>query len=185
MNISPEEAAQALGNIEASRAAMRTVIRTYRGHYHLWLWGGIWAVMALRAEFHLLRGLRIDHWLVLAGIAITVLIILGQRTRIRSTGHNRFLGMLVAIVTFAYIWPLVLGGPPNHESGFAYGALVAMFCYIVAGIWFDCYLLCIGLVVSALILAGLFLLPAVFWWIAALCGATLIGTGFYVRFFWR
>ena len=59
MNISPEEAARALGDIEASRAAMRTAIRTLRGHYQLWLWGGIWVVMALLVEFRGMPGLRL------------------------------------------------------------------------------------------------------------------------------
>jgi hypothetical protein len=185
MNISPEEAARALGDIEASRAAMRTAIRSYRGHYHLWLWGGIWVAIALRAEFHALPGLRVDHWLSLAGIATTALIILGQKAQIRSTGHSRFLWMLATIIVFAYIWPLVLGQPANHKSSFAYGALVPMFCFIVAGIWFDSYLLWVGLVISALILAGLFFFPAIFWWVGVFCGGALIGTGFYVRFFWR
>jgi len=185
MNISPEEAARALGEIEASRAAMRTAIRGYRGHYHLWLWGGIWVAIALRAELHALHGLRFDHWLSLAGMATTVLIILGQKAQVRSTGHSRFLWMLAAIIVFAYIWPCVLGEPPNAKCGFAYSALVAMFCFIVSGIWFCSYLLWVGLAISALILAGLFFFPALFWWVGVLCGSTLIGTGFYVRFFWR
>ncbi|HTB79370.1 MAG TPA: hypothetical protein VK717_00640 [Opitutaceae bacterium] len=186
MNISPEEAARALGDIEASRTTMRVVIRSHRGHYHLWLWGSIWAAMALLAEYLGLPGMRIANCLVLGGFAASALIILGQKTQVRSTGHKRFVGMLAAIVVFAFVWPLVLRGPANPKSGFAYSALVSMFCYIMAGIWFDIYLLWVGLVVSALILTGLFFFPAIFWWwIAVLCGGTLIGTGFYVRFFWR
>jgi len=183
MNISPEEAARALGEIEASRTAMRTAIRNYRGHYHLWLWGGIWVAVAMLAEFH---GPRIRFRLELAGFATTVLIILRQKAQIRSPGRDRFLGMLAAIIVYANVWPYVLGGPPNSKCGFAYGALVAMFCFVVSGIWFCSYLLWVGLVVSALILVGLFCFPAIFWWwIAIFGGGTLIGTGFYVRFFWR
>ena len=37
MNISPDEAAKALNEIEASRAAMRQAIRAHRGHLYLWL----------------------------------------------------------------------------------------------------------------------------------------------------
>jgi hypothetical protein len=185
MNISPEEAARALGEIEASRAAMRTIIRGFRGHYYLWLWGGIWAAIALLAEFHLLHLLNVSHWLIYPGIAATFLIMFFQGAKIRLPVNKQFIGVLAAIVVFSFVWPLVLGHPANAKSGFAYGALVPMFCYIVAGIWFDCYLLWIGLLVSALILASLFFFPALFWWSVVLCGGTLIGTGFYVRFFWR
>jgi hypothetical protein len=185
MNISPEEAARALGEIEASRAAMRTTIRGFRGHYYLWLWGGIWAAIALLAEFHLLHVLNVSHWLIFPGIAVSFLIMFSQGAKIRLPVNKQFIGVLAAIVVFSFVWPLVLGHPANARSGFAYGVLQPMFCYIVAGIWFDCYLLWIGLLISAFILASLFFLPALFWWSVVLCGGALIGTGFYVRYFWR
>ncbi|HXC01164.1 MAG TPA: hypothetical protein VNU49_00835 [Opitutaceae bacterium] len=186
MNISPEEAARALGEIEASRAAMRTVIRSNRGHYFLWLWGGLWAVAALLVEFKGLHSLLIfRNWLMPAGIVVTFLILLCTQGKIRSPLNKRFIGVLATTVIFAFIWPLVLRGPGNARNDFAYGALMAMFCYIVAGIWFDVYLLRVGLLVSAILLASLFFFPALFWWSVVLSGVTLIGTGFYVRYFWR
>jgi hypothetical protein len=185
MNISPEDAARALGEIEASRAAMRTAIRTTRGHYQLWLWGAIWVVMALLVEFRGMPGLRLCPWLCLAGIPVSLAIILSQHGRIHSPVDKRFLGVLATIVVFAVIYPFVLGYPHNSKADFAYSALVCMFCYIVAGIWFDVYLFWVGLLISALLLGSLLFFPAIFWWSVVLGGAALIGTGFYVRFFWR
>jgi hypothetical protein len=185
MNISPEEAARALGEIEASRAAMRTAIRGIRGPYQLWLWGGIWVVIALLAEFHRLNLLNINLWLILPGWVATFLIIVWSKAKIRSPVNKRFLGVLVAILVFTFIWPMVLGYPANAKNCFAYGALVPMFCLIVTGIWFDLYCFWIGLLISALILVGLFIFPALFWWCVVLCGGTMIGTGIYVRYFWR
>ncbi len=185
MNISPEEAARALRDIESSRAPMRTAIRGFRGPYQLWLWGCIWVVIALLAEFHLLHVLNVRDWLIYSGFAVSFLIFFCQGAKIRSPVNKRFLGVLAAIVVFSFIWPLVLGHPANAKGSFAYGALVPMFCYIVAGIWFDLYLFWVGLLASVLILAGLFIFPAFFWWSVVLCGGTLIGTGFYVRYFWR
>jgi hypothetical protein len=61
-----------------------------------------------------------------------------------------------------------------------------MLCYVIAGLWFDTYLLWLGLVMTAFILVGLFCFAAIFWWwIAIFGGGTLIVSGFYIRYFWR
>jgi hypothetical protein len=186
MNISREEAAQALGAIEASRSTMRAIVRSYRGHYLLWLWGGIWAVMALAVQFYGQQGIRFFPWIGGTGMVASLAIRCAQSGTVRMPVDKRFLRLLLAIIIFAFVWPLVLGLPPNPKVVFAYFGLVAMFYYVVAGIWFDMYLLWVGLVVSGLIVAGLLFFPAIFWWwIAIVCGGTLVGTGFYVRFFWR
>jgi hypothetical protein len=186
MNISPEEAARALGEIEASRAAIRTAIRMHRGHYQLWLWGGIWVAMALLGQFYGMRGLRLFPWICLAGLVPSFVIGYAQRSEVRIPGDKRFLRVLVAIIIYSVIWPFVLGWPANPKFEFAYTALTTMFYYVVAGIWFDSYLLRTGLLISALILTGLFFFPSIFWWwFAVFGGGTLIGTGFYVRYFWR
>ena len=94
--------------------------------------------------------------------------------------------MLAAVILFSALWPLVLRAPVNDQAIFAYIGLVAMLCYIIAGIWFDTYLVWLGLVMTALILVGLFLFSSIFWWwIAIFGGGTLIVTGFYIRYFWR
>jgi hypothetical protein len=186
MNLSPEEAARALGEIEASRAAMRTAIRGFRGHCYLWWWGGIWVIMAMLAQFYGPSGLRLIPWIAWTGLVASSAGRYAQSGQVRFQADKRFLGVLATIIIFAFVWPLVLGWPANAKHAFAYWALVPMFCYVVAGIWFDLYLFWLGLVVSALILVGLLCFPAIFWWwIAVFGGGTLIGTGFYVRFFWR
>ena len=75
-----------------------------------------------------------------------LLIILSQHGRIRSPVDKRFLGVLAAIVVFAVIYPFVLGYPHNSRGRLRLQrARMAMFCYIVAGIWFDMYLFWVGL----------------------------------------
>lgn len=186
MQISSEEAARALAAIGTSREMMRSAIRAHRGHCHLWLWGVIWIAMAMLAEFRGLAGIRLFPWPVAAGVAGSAVLGFIQGRQIRGAVDTRFLGVLAAVILFASIVPFVLRAAPNNQSIFAYIGLVTMLCYIIAGIWFDTYLLWLGLVVAALILAGLFLFSGIFWWwIAVFGGGTLIVTGFYVRFFWR
>lgn len=186
MQLSPEEASRALAAIQASRDTMRSTIRSHRGHYHLWLWGLIWIAMAMLAEFRGLAVIRIFPWICLGGTAGSFLLGSIQGARIRGPVDKRFLGVLAAVVVFAAIVPTVLRPPENSPAFFAYGGLVAMLCYVIAGIWFDTYLVWLGLAIAAFILIGLFFFVGLFWWwIAIFGGGTLILTGFYIRFYWR
>jgi len=186
MQLSPEEASQALAAIQTSRDAMRSAIRSHRGHYHLWLWGLIWIAMAMLAEFRGLAGIRLFPWICLGGIAGSFLLGGIQGARIRGPVDKRFLGVLAAVCLFAMVAPSVLHPEAGEQAIFAYIALVTMLCYVIAGIWFDTYLLWLGLLIAGLILVGLWVFPGIFWWwIAGFGGGTLILTGFYIRRFWR
>jgi hypothetical protein len=186
LRLTPDEAAQALAAIETSRDAMRSAIRAYRGHCHLWLWGFIWIAMAMLAEFLGHAGIRLFPWIALAGVAGSFGLGWFQSGKIRAQVDKRFLGVLGAVILFAAICPAILRPSPSNEAVFAYIGLVAMLCYVIAGIWFDTYLLWLGSGMGVLILLGLFLLPGIFWWwIAIFGGGPLIAAGFYVRFCWR
>ena len=186
MQLTPEEAACALAAIQTSRETMRSAIRAHRGHYHLWLWGVIWIGMAMLAEFRGQAGIHLFPWLCVAGIAGSMALGFVQGSQIRGSVDKRFLGVLFAVILFSALWPAVLRAPYHDQALFAYLGLVAMLCYIIAGIWFDTYLVWLGLVMTAFILVGLFCFSAFFWWwIAIFGGGTLIVTGFYIRYFWR
>ena len=186
MQLSSEEATRALAAIEASRTAMRSAIRAHRGHYHLWLWGAVWIAMALLAEFRGEAGVRLFPWLCALGAAGSTVLGIVQGRQIRMRVDRRFLGVLAAVILFAVIAPQVLRPQANNVAIFAYLALVIALDYIIAGIWFDMYLLWLGGALAALILIGLFVFPALFWWwIAVFGGGTMIFTGVYVRYFWR
>jgi hypothetical protein len=186
MQLSPEEAAQALAAIRASRESMRSAVRAHRGHYHLWLWGAIWIAMALLAEFRGQGGVHLFPWICAAGFGGSLVLGCIQGRQIRGPVDKRFLGVLIAVILFAVLGPFVLRAQVNNQIVFAYAGLVAMLCYVIAGIWFDTYLLWLGLAITALILVGLFCFAAFFWWwIAIFGGGTLIITGFYIRYFWR
>ncbi len=187
MNLTKAEAATALDAVRQAQASARAVFRAHCGHYHLWLWGGIWIVMALAAEFRGLAGVRLFPWLSAAGIATSAVIGFLQGRQLRQPVNRRFFGAIAALLGFAAIAPAVLGvRGTTAEIVFAYIALVVAQAYVVAGLWFDTYLTWLGLLLAGLVLAALFLFPGAFWiWIAIGCGGALIGTGFYIRYFWR
>jgi len=186
MQLSPQEAAAALADVEAARSAMRRVIRAHRGHYHLWIWGVLWVMMPLTAQLGGDSAARFFPWICLAGGIASAWAGFTQGRQIRMTRNTRFLGVLAALIGFAALFPFVLRAPFDVRTGYAYMCLVAMQGYVVAGLWTDSYLLWLGIVVTVLVIAGLFLFPGIFWvWMAVFGGGSLILSGFYVRHFWR
>ena len=186
MNISPVEAEKALKEIEASRVAMRSVIRSHRGHLYLWLWGCVWIAMSLLNWAEGARYWAANIWILVAGLAATFVIGYVQAKQIRTRIDKRFVAVCATLLVFGYgVWPIFTGGFHSEKAAFGYGTLLWMQLYVVAGIWFDNYLLWVGIVATALIVAGFLLLPAFFWGLTLLAGLTLFGSGFYVRHFWR
>ena len=184
--VSPQEASALLAEIDAARATMRHAIREHRGHYHLWIWGSVWIAMPLTAHFGGDPAARHFPWICVAGGVLSGLVGLIQSRQVRQPKNTRFAIAMVAQWLFAILFPLVLRAPLESRNLYAFCCLVAMQTYVVAGLWTDTYLLWVGIIVTALILCGVFLFPAIFWlWMAVFGGGTLVLTGFYVRHFWR
>jgi hypothetical protein len=169
---------------------MRQAIRAHCGHWYLWLWGAIWLAIALLGHFLGTGALPFINGLALIGIVASILIGFAQSGQIRAPLDRRFLTVLGTLIVFGYfVWPIVLGSPHRSDAFIrlsAYYALVPMQAYILAGIWFDSYLLWIGAMISCSILLGLFVFSAIFWlWFGAFAAIPLILSGFYVRYFMR
>jgi hypothetical protein len=187
MNISPEEAAEALQQIKASQMAMRHAIRAYRGHYYLWIWGTIWMATAVIRWMDHRRFYIATNWLTAVGIVISLLVGFSQAGKLRGKIDRRFFAACATLLLFGYgVWPLFIPNPFQFfDRAFGYQQLIFMQIYIVGGIWFDNSLLWTGLIVAAVTVAGLLCFPAYFWVAILLGGATLVGSGFYVRRSWR
>ncbi len=187
--LSPAEADRALREVEDSRAAMRRAIRAHRGHAYLWLWGAVWIAMALLVQFLGRRGYDFFPYLIFPAMLLSFAIGVFQSRQIRTPIDKRFLGAVAAILGFGILWPVVLNGsghPPNDIGNFAFICLLVMQIYVLSGIWFDNYLLFIGLLVSALIVIGVLFFAHIFWiWFAVFCGGPVFLSGFVVRYLWR
>jgi hypothetical protein len=186
MNLSPQEAAAALAEVDSARVAMRRAIRDHRGHFHLWIWGIARIVMPLQAHVY---GDPAARWFwapcLVAGLASAAVGMMQSR-QVRQPVNKRFLGAIGALIAFAIAFLFVLQPQPSLKSLYAYECLVVLQAYVIAGLWTDTYLLWLGIAVTALVLIGFFFLPGIFWiWMAIFGGGSLIATGFYVRYFWR
>jgi hypothetical protein len=191
MNISSEEAAKALQEIEASRRAMRAALQAHRGHLHLWIWGIAWMVVSVLNWRYEQGALHAMLWVLGAATALSIAIGMLQGNRIRSRVDGRFLGVCAVMLAFGYlVWPVLLGDLHSYDfrsykGAYGYFTVLWMQLYMVAGIWFDNYWFWIGLAVTVLVVGTLLLAPAFFWAVTLLLGLVLFGTGFHVRYLWR
>ena len=185
--ISPEEAAEALRQIESSKAVFRAAIGSGRGYWHLWLWGCIWIAQCMNCQFLPGNSLVVGNLLTCGGVIASLSFRCFKGNAIRAARDQRFLLVLLTLIATGILWPFILVhtslGP---KASATYSALVAMQCYIIAGIWFDNYLAIIGLITALLVLAGYgFFLPIFWWWMAIFGGGSLIIGGFYIRSRWK
>jgi hypothetical protein len=187
MDVTKQEAAAALASVEATTIAARSAFRAHRGHYHLWLWGVVWIAMALLAQFRGLAGVRLFPGVSGGGMVGSALIGFLQGRQLRGRVDRRFFGALATLVFFSVIFPVVLHPSAlSPETVFAYTGLIVAQAYVLAGLWFDTYMVWFGLLLAALVLLGLFVFTAIFWWWIAVCtGGAYLATGFYVRYYWR
>ncbi len=180
----------ALNDLRVIRQVMEQTRRSIAiggGGYFMIIWGVVWLVGFLGSQF--LTG-PAQGWLWLAADALGVIATLvvgyrlGNRMRVRPGWR---LGVFwLALIVYGFLWGWLLQ-PPDGMRGALFIVTVAMFGYVVMGIWLSSRVIAwVGIGVTVLALAGYFLLPAYFAaWMALLGGGTLIGSGIYISRRWR
>jgi len=205
MDITREEARRSLEDIQDAAERTRKMAAYAGADLCFIIWGVVWVAGFLATHFippafgyRPVVGILVSSiWsvLVVTGIVSTVLITRG-RTAVRTRADSRMGWLWWLFYMYIWIWFLLLSPfieVRGHEQSQmfwrhvgALSATIPMFMYTVMGLWLDMYMLWLGLFVTALTLAGLYLLPSVFYiWMAAAGGGTLIATGLLVRNRWR
>lgn len=184
--ISAREAIEALEAVREVERRTRQAISSSGGGRIVTVWGVVWAVGFLCSHF--LQGYSLGWlWLALnlAGAIATGWIVARTSRRARDPVGPRIAGLWLAIVAYGIVW-LMLSSP---LTGMQVGALlssIAMFGYVVMGLWLDRAFLWIGLSVTAAIVVGFFALPQIFGlWMAIFGGGALIAAGLRIQRRWR
>ncbi len=184
MNLSRDEAAQALREIDVARSRTLTM-RNYR-HFapFLMLWGVIWLLANATSDIYPAYG---GHaWL--AGIALggAGSFWLGMRAGKREgeagnrDGWRWGLSFAVLLGYFTAVLA-VLPGRSGAQSN-AFISLFWAFAYMAIGAWVGWRIFAIGLAVAALTLIGYFTLTAHFaLWMGVVAGGALIAGGLWLR----
>ena len=182
MTISPQQAAEALLDIErAQRRAF--VLRGYEvGAPHFVLWGAIWFVgYGLTEAFPAQARL---YWIALCLGGTLGGYLLGRAAAARglvSKDGWRYLAAVGSTVAFTLLTFAIMQ-PKNGTQFGAFPALLVSFLYVLAGIWKGTRWTVVGIVVSGLTMAGYELFHEHFnLWMAVVGGSALVSTGLWFR----
>lgn len=191
MSVSEQEARESLAAVEDVMARCRRSLAA-AGAPYLIIWGAIWILGFLSLQ--VLGGLGgwiftgLDVVGVVASVAIGVA--QGRRGAVRSPADRRMCWRIgwfwIAIFAYIYLW-LALVGRWDGATLSAFFGTAVMFGYVVLGLWLDAlYITWAGVAVTVLTMIGYYLVGEWFMlWMAVFGGGTLLGTGLYIRKYWR
>ncbi len=191
MNISHQDASEALEAIEAADRRVRQAVWYREASPYLIVWGLVWLVANAVTD---LRP-AIAGWTWAAGVTGGVLFTAAltyQQIRRRSEIHaqtpadRRHSGrrMLLLGLTVLCFFPAMLTviGPISARQNNAFISLFWAFAYMAAGAWVGMRLFITGAVTAAAILFGfLFIRDHFFLWMALVGGGSLLLAGFWFR----
>ncbi len=183
MSIPPQEAADALREIQQAQRDSAVAYQHQKFSPHLFLWGVIW--MIGYAVNYARPGTNVV-WLALISIGIFASFWIGFRTQPKRSGASKagWQYGTTALAIFLFITALFAILPPRSEAqiGAFFPILVALF-YALIGIWTAALRIALlALVLAALTIAGYFWLPQYFLlWMAVVGGGALILGGLWLR----
>lgn len=198
MDVKKEDAKAALDEINDLVRSTKQRLAHGPAGLLLVIWGLIWFVSFLGGHLQP----RSVNWLPILGCAIGMASLwIVRRRSVQTRGSTRsddprirFAWLI--LTAYAILWMFILHPQrqPNAEVGelidainhvFAFFATVGMFGYVVAGLWFGRFLVILGLVVTSLILIGLYAIPQWFLiWMAFVGGGALVFSGLMVKRLW-
>jgi len=192
MDANQVAARQALNEIEQAVAQTRRAIAAGIAAPILMLWGVLWA--GAFAATYAWPGRGGLAWLVADGLGMVGMAAICWRLRRRAAVRSeaarrlgrRLFWFWFLLFAYGFVWLRLL--EPQREGQIeAFIVVLVMFAYVVMGLWLESgFLMGLGLVVTALTMAGYFLLGTAFdLWMAITGGGALFASGLYMRWKWR
>ena len=208
MDITREEAKDALEQVNDTAARTRRMMAGCGADLLFMVWGIVW--MLGYAGTHLLAETTLSFgaltcprpdligwlWGIVLAVGFAASAYIG-RTQMPVKSKMDFRIGIVIFLLFLYVdlwigllFPFLSVNGHDQSQMFwkhmgAIAATVPMFGYVVSGILLDHFMVWLGLAVTALTIAGLLLFPQWFWlWMAAAGGGSLLATGLWIRVRW-
>ena len=189
MNISPNEAEEALADIKRMSQKTRQSISGSGAHIFLIATGIVWLVGFLATQF--LTGEIVAYiWtgMSLLGSALAILYgaRIGPRVRGPSTAASaKRAGIFWLLLVFYGIAVIAIARPTDGKQLTMFIILFIMIGQLSMGLLLSFSSVWWALPITALALVGYFLLPNIFYlWMAILGGGGMIALALYIRFRW-
>lgn len=189
MNISPNEAEEALQAIQTMMQKTRRAISSSGAYNFLILWGAIWLVGFLNSQFlpnktsgYVWMGLDILGGLL--SVVVAMRLNQGVRTSMPTTSGKR-IAFFWLLLFFFCAAAIAVASPVDGKQLAMFIILFITVGWIAMGLLLSFASAWWGLGLLALSLVGYFLLPGIFYlWMAFLGGGGMIALGIFVRNRW-
>lgn len=189
MNISPDEAEEALAAIrKMAQKTRQSVVSS--GAYIFWLiTGAIWLVGFLANQF-LSGPAAVYIWIgiSLLGSAVSVLLGIQISRRVRSSStasYTRRIGTFWLLLVVYCVAVIAVARPADGKQLTMLIILFVMIGQLAMGLLFSFSAAWWALPITALALSGYFLLPDWFYlWMGLLVGGGMVAFGLYIRLRW-
>lgn len=190
MNVTREEAAQALADIDKASDRVFKLKGYHHGAPHFIIWGLVWLV-ANSASYFLTDAARLAWPISLAFGFVGSMVVGIMQSRKWPKDHQassverRFgarMGMTAGIVMLFIICITLIAQPTTDREINAMISIVFPFLYMAGGLWAGWRLFAIGFVTAAAIMFGYFWLTEHFeLWMGVFGGGSLIAGGIWLR----
>jgi hypothetical protein len=189
MDISPNEAEEALAAIQTMTQRTRRTIANSGAYIFLIITGSIWLVGFLATQF--LSGEIVPYiWIGMSLIGSALAVLLGSRVGKRVRGpstatYAKRIGIFWLLLVLYGIAVIAVARPTDGKQMTMIIVLFVMLGQMAMGLLFSFASVWWTLPITALALLGYFLLPDFFYlWMAILVGGGMIALGVYIRFRW-
>lgn len=189
MNITPDEAEEALAAINRMAQKTRRAIASSNAHISLITTGIVWLIGFMSAQF-LTGKILVYIWIglsVVGSILATVLNIRGSG-RVHNPGAGataKRIALIWLMLAIFCVAAILVAWPIDGKQLTVFIVLFVMIGYLMTGLLLSYLSIWPGVIIIALMLAGYFLLPQYFFlWMALLGGGGMIALGIYIRSRW-
>ncbi len=189
MNVSPDEAKEALAAIQKVTERTRHSVAS-SGAYIFWIITGvIWMVGFVATQF-LVGPVLLAIWLGTSVVGSAVSVLLGTRAgkRVRRPStdvYGRRAGLFWLLLVFYCIAVIAVAKPTDGKQVTMFIILFVMIGQLGMGMLVSYASVWWAIPITALALAGYFLLPGYYYlWMGVLVGGSMTALGLYIRSRW-